>query len=285
MGGLALSLSWMACGEPTADLPDDPVPAVSTDAGRGDAGGLDSGTPATGEADGGGTDAGEPDAGAVDAGEWDAGEVDAGERDAGEVDAGEPDAGAADSGTTYDAGTPDAGTADAGQSATCSLCHGSAANPAPPTDTSGRTSTSLTTVGAHQAHLRASTWRAPIACSDCHVVPASPTAPGHIDAAPAEVVFSPLATANGTFAASWNGTTCSAYCHGSSMNAGGTNATPEWTSVDAGEVYCGSCHALPPTSGHPQNANCVSCHPQVMNSDNVTFKNPALHINGVKDRQ
>jgi hypothetical protein len=45
-------------------------------------------------------------------------------------------------------------------------------------DTRGRTDASLRSVGAHQAHLRDGPLRRAIACSECHVVPASPRARG-----------------------------------------------------------------------------------------------------------
>src|SRR5262249_27414977 len=103
-------------------------------------------------------------------------------------------------------------------SGTCSACHGSANNPAPPRDVAGNTDPSFVTVGAHQAHLNASHGiSAPIDCSACHVVPTSVLGPGHIDhEGPATVTFSGLAVADSA-QPKWdrNSATCSAtYCHG-----------------------------------------------------------------------
>ena len=77
----------------------------------------------------------------------------------------------------------------------CTFCHGGTDNPsgAPPRDTHGATLTSAVTVGAHTSHL-ASTLSSPVACSECHVVPADALSLGHIDAATATLTFGTLAT-------------------------------------------------------------------------------------------
>ena len=54
---------------------------------------------------------------------------------------------------------------------TCTSCHGSDDNPAPPLDTMGRSSTAEPAVGAHRTHLRAGSLFRPGQCTDCHVVP------------------------------------------------------------------------------------------------------------------
>src|SRR5690606_28376013 len=87
-------------------------------------------------------------------------------------------------------------------------------------------------VGAHQAHLRgAARLATPIACATCHLVPATTLAAGHIDSpAPAEVAAN----------VGWDraSATCTTACHGTT--------SPAWTST--GEVSCGSCHGLPPST-------------------------------------
>ena len=143
----------------------------------------------------------------------------------------------------------------------CDSCHGKAGDPAPPNDLSGNMFTTSLGVGAHQAHLKVpSGIRTPIACTTCHVVPATVGAPGHIDSAlPAEVVA----------AVGWNRSTqtCATWCHG--------NASPKWT--ETGGATCGSCHGVPPaTPSHTPNMtinSCASCHPA----------NFAKHIDGVLD--
>src|SRR5690242_14759688 len=56
--------------------------------------------------------------------------------------------------------------------ATCNRCHGGAVNAAPPRGLHGETETSDVAVGAHQSHLVNLATRAPLACDECHLVPA-----------------------------------------------------------------------------------------------------------------
>jgi predicted CxxxxCH...CXXCH cytochrome family protein len=163
----------------------------------------------------------------------------------------------------------------------CSIaCHGDDTSNAPPKSVSGATDTTATPVGAHQAHLIASpTWHHKVECADCHVVPATVDAPGHIDGDnKAEVIFSMRA---GGTASAWNGTTCTVGCHGQA-GWGGTNSTPTWTRVDGTQSACGSCHGAPPPPPHPSGSNCATCHP-TMEENSLTFRDPDSHINGVVD--
>lgn len=140
------------------------------------------------------------------------------------------------------------GVVQIGREPGCGGCHGSAASPAPPTDLAGNTFTTAIGVGAHQAHLQApSRLSAPIACETCHDVPAAIASPGHLAPAPAVVHAS----------VGWDRTeqTCANSCHGPSR--------PVWT--QQGQVFCGSCHGLPPTDA-PHTAamttrDCATCHP------------------------
>lgn len=267
--GAALALGACTC-EP---------PAVVADAGAGD-GGVEAQHDA-GLFDAGGADAGPADAGAEDAGA-DAGPSDGGEPDAGQVDAGAtdagPDAGADDAGA-FDAGLDDAGTADAGADdagqvvLTCTSCHGDV-NPAPPRDVDGGTDRSLRTVGAHQVHLGPSGWHREVRCEDCHRVPAAVDAPGHLDAPPAELTFGGVANA-GDVASSFDGATCTTYCHGVTLD-GGTTTQPDWRF--GSRISCYQCHGIPPPPPHPATAPfaCSRCHPDV-------FANPQGHIDGRLD--
>lgn len=107
---------------------------------------------------------------------------------------------------------------------------------------------------------------AQLSCAECHTVPASWDAPGHIvgDSAPAEVTFGAraavtLAAADRAGPPAWDGETCSnVYCHGAVLHAGGgTNPRPAWTQPATGA--CGTCHATPPPS-HSR-SDCATCHP------------------------
>ncbi len=61
---------------------------------------------------------------------------------------------------------------------------------------------------------------------------------------------------------SFDGETCTVYCHGVSLS-GGTITEPSWTDLDEDQVYCGSCHSVPPTENHPMVTDdfCENCHP------------------------
>ncbi len=146
-------------------------------------------------------------------------------------------------------------------------------------DTSKRTAANVQTVGAHDAHIRASRLRGPLACDECHLVPATFRAAGHIDSASPAEVFPPaiasksLAFVDGA-AGTYNGAnaTCSVYCHGASngfaLDTTSTlNRSPKWTN-GATEAVCGTaCHALPPVDGSlghqpgvALTTPCSSCH-------------------------
>ncbi|HET8733271.1 MAG TPA: hypothetical protein VFM45_05800, partial [Anaeromyxobacteraceae bacterium] len=184
----------------------------------------------------------------------------------------------------------------------CTTCHGDATRKAnlagtdanltssPPVANAGAPSYAA---GAHVGHLNptaASYLMAPIACAECHVVPADQ---GHATNPPAQkVVFGALSRTGGA-APTFNATTsgCAAtWCHGN-FTLGvvkGANATPLWTATwSAGEARCVNCHGMPPT-GHPAYAgsqtaaSCFQCHPQSVNADG-TIKQGGGHINGKTD--
>jgi predicted CxxxxCH...CXXCH cytochrome family protein len=147
------------------------------------------------------------------------------------------------------------GTVQVGRTNGCDGCHGESGNPAPPTDLDGNEFTTALGVGAHAAHLNGSSQlRAPLQCSECHSVPATVASLGHIDTPlPAEVLP----------AVGWNraSETCGTWCHG--------GTSPVWT--EEGGAFCGSCHAIPPTT--PDHAGvtsvqmCASCHPWAAHMD------------------
>lgn len=159
----------------------------------------------------------------------------------------------------------------------CTTCHGSPArggdellNAAPPFDLAGNTSSDLPGVGAHAIHL-SSDGHAPVACGDCHVVPAATDSPGHADTAlPAEVVFAGLAQHDG-HAPSYSDATCSdTYCH--------RGHTATWIPPATPVPDCVGCHGLPPEAPHPQSAACHLCHAEVV--DETGFIAPLLHVDG-----
>ena len=166
----------------------------------------------------------------------------------------------------------------------CNVCHGNVLNAAPPLDTSGNSSTALTTVGAHQAHNTDGTMRLAVACSECHIVPATVAEPTHIEVSPAEVTFGDLSDFWDVLTPDWNVTTAgectNTYCHGATL-AGGTNKTPTWTSVGVGEAACGTCHGVPPGGQHPQQADCQPCHDDTITAFQTIDVASANHIDGI----
>ena len=76
---------------------------------------------------------------------------------------------------------------------TCTSCHGSEFNAAPPVAINGEETTDAIGVGAHQSHLNDGTLRKSVGCGACHVVPLTITADGHIDPLPAELHWGILA--------------------------------------------------------------------------------------------
>ncbi len=156
----------------------------------------------------------------------------------------------------------------------CNACHGTGELGAPPPDLGGNTQTSEAGVGSHQLHLTASSTHGAVLCQECHVVPESVEAAGHLGSGPpAEVVFGELAS-RGERTPEYDGAakTCAGtYCHGS--------AIPDWTAPRSGAQACGTCHGLPPPAPHPDSGACFECHGTVMASDG-SFAAPELHVNG-----
>ncbi len=157
----------------------------------------------------------------------------------------------------------------------CDGCHGSPASPAPPVDLSGNLFTTAIGVGAHQAHLQASSHiSAPIPCATCHLVPATIDAPGHIDTGPPAEVIASIGWDHDT-------QTCAGYCHGP--------ARPVWTTQ--GEVFCGTCHGIPPTDAPHTPAmtltSCATCHPGTVDAfgNILVINGVSEHLNGHVDLQ
>jgi predicted CxxxxCH...CXXCH cytochrome family protein len=166
------------------------------------------------------------------------------------------------------------GNLDVTDDAACDSCHGGGGDPSPPQDIAGSVATTSRGVGAHREHLAGSSWRRQIQCAECHKVPTSNGAVGHMDTPlPSELTFTGIGQ-NTT----WNGSTCTSYCHGSTL-AGGSATAPVWTQVDGSQSACGSCHGLPPPPPHPAAADCESCHGDVI-AAGLNIINPSLHIDG-----
>lgn len=142
----------------------------------------------------------------------------------------------------------------------CHQCHGKAPGGAPPPALDGSTSPSSRGVGAHTRHLDTSLGdrigRA-AECGDCHDVPASMRAEGHLDgAAPADVRF---------FTGDYDpgAGSCVVACHWD------RDPGPVWTDTSGAARACDACHGFPPEKtrqGTPHPAveasqqACLLCH-------------------------
>jgi predicted CxxxxCH...CXXCH cytochrome family protein len=178
----------------------------------------------------------------------------------------------------------------------CTTCHGSV-NAAPPKDLADHISPSFKGVGAHQKHVLGGSLGAPVACAECHKVPATLFAAGHLDAtANAEVRFdttSSIYRSNAVYNAA-NVSCTNTYCHGN-MPGGNMNASMTWTDTAAASTACGTCHgdvtkatvqekAFPKT-GHDFAAitsTCTTCHSDVISGsgNSLAIINPSRHMNG-----
>lgn len=165
----------------------------------------------------------------------------------------------------------------------CTACHGSATSAAPPKDLAGNTAVTSPGVGAHQAHLRTSSWHHAVVCTSCHAVPQTADAPGHLDGDNvAEIMFDTL---NPQGAYSKATTTCSTlYCHGTGRLHNGTISF-----LATGPLVCTSCHATNGSGMSGRHAKhlgegirCNACHRDVVDR-NMAIVNADLHIDGVHE--
>ncbi|MDO9309842.1 MAG: CxxxxCH/CxxCH domain-containing protein, partial [Deltaproteobacteria bacterium] len=201
----------------------------------------------------------------------------------------------------------------------CDKCHGSS-NTASFYGTGGPTSTTSNTdpqVGAHTLHIKNApyAYSSPLDCGECHVKPAGPYSPGHIDnALPGEIQFGAIA-ARGVLSGysslpSYNaGRECNnTWCHGAGMDSntgkgayaavvedGGALAvptTPVWNVPylnGNANNDCSRCHGYPPSAPGPgynhylkTATSCIECHKHV-NAAGDGFTNASLHVNGMVD--
>jgi predicted CxxxxCH...CXXCH cytochrome family protein len=168
-----------------------------------------------------------------------------------------------------------------GDASRCDSCHSGPRSPEF-VDLQGRTAdagSSVRTVGAHDAHLKASRMRGPMTCNECHLVPSTLFAPGHIDSSlPAEVFpmgFTGI-SANQAVMPVYDATnaTCTTYCHSGAGDvdmAPGLNRMPSWTGGPS-QATCGTCHGLPPQDNSQWHAlaattPCATCHGGSIDAD------------------
>lgn len=154
----------------------------------------------------------------------------------------------------------------------CGSCHGSNGDPWPRDAT-------------HQAHRNASV-TTPVTCDECHEVPATITAAGHLDDRGAgDLRFGARATARGARPSYVSGSCVSVACHGENL-IGRSGVRIAWR---GGSVAgnCVGCHGAPPALPHSNNGSCelVLCHgsevERVDGALRIIASQRASHINGV----
>jgi predicted CxxxxCH...CXXCH cytochrome family protein len=155
--------------------------------------------------------------------------------------------------------------------------------------------------GAHTSHLEGTHHlAAPIACTECHIVPSQVSSPGHFTENGLAAVFpiggtGPIANADSAtpeYAASETQCT-NTYCHGSGKLLA-TDASPEiirdpiWQ-PNSGAGRCGTCHGLPPLDGiHDPTwpiTLCSTCHGESVDAGGaiIIINGTSKHLNGVVD--
>lgn len=166
------------------------------------------------------------------------------------------------------------GETDLLPSITCDTCHGSGPLGAPAPALDGATEATARGTGAHRRHLDETIpdrIGKVVPCAGCHHVPASITAPGHLDTSAPADVFLP---GGGTFDAATAG--CTVDCHWDRAPG------PVWTDISGGARACDACHGFPPlltrqgsphTIAPPTLAACLGCHPF----------SPETHVDGHVD--
>ncbi len=132
-------------------------------------------------------------------------------------------------------------------SGTCAACHGRDGDPLPRDAT-------------HQAH-RGTQVTTMVQCSECHAVPATVTAPGHLeDRGAGDLRFGARATARSSPARFEAGACASIACHGEGLIAR-RETTVSWRG-GALPRDCSGCHGAPPPQPHTASPSCeiASCH-------------------------
>jgi predicted CxxxxCH...CXXCH cytochrome family protein len=160
-------------------------------------------------------------------------------------------------------------------SGTCGACHGAGDDPWPRTAAHPRHETQAITT--------------PIECTNCHVVPDSVLAPGHLDGV-VRIAFSGRALARGALPA-YDGSSCrDVACHGANLREPPA-VVPSWMDTSGAASACGACHGAPPVN-HTASTSCdrSTCHGTEVSRSvqgvlGITPSGENLHINGVVDVQ
>lgn len=165
----------------------------------------------------------------------------------------------------------------------CSSCHGSEQNSAPPKALNGSSDPTEVGVGAHQEHMLAGKVSKPVACQECHPVPEDWSDDRHPNLV-TDMQFGTLAKTSGA-APAWDeaGAQCqNTYCHGATLAGAASRPWPVWTQPDGTQLACTSCHGNPPRdSSHESHVflRCNGCHASVIGSSGA-LDDLQLHVDG-----
>ncbi|APR75401.1 Cytochrome c family protein [Minicystis rosea] len=153
------------------------------------------------------------------------------------------------------------GTITVASTIACDACHGHGPAGAPPVALDGSSDPTTRGAGAHRRHLDETLGDRigrVVPCARCHPIPASVTAPGHLDtSAPADVIFA----GGGTYDPAAG--SCVVGCHWD------RDPGPAWTDASGAARACDACHGFPPvlmrdgtphTTSAPALTACVACH-------------------------
>ena len=153
--------------------------------------------------------------------------------------------------------------------------------------------------GAHTSHVEGThRLAAPIACRECHLVPAQIDSPGHFTADGMASVFpiggiGPVASADGAMPTYTAPQCMNTYCHGSGARLSKDASVaiiraPLWQ-PNSGAGRCGTCHGLPPLDGvHDpawQITQCSQCHGKSVDAFGqiIVTNGVSSHLDGVVD--
>lgn len=165
----------------------------------------------------------------------------------------------------------------------CTKCHGNdqTGNPAPPSDTQGNTDPSSPKVGAHQSHLDTNnSVSSNVMCESCHRKYQTIFDSGHRDGVGTVLFNGGVGVSNGVVAIyDPQLQSCSVFCHGVSLNAGGRLTLPVWTDTSGAPKQCDACHGKPPPLPHIQSEHCERCHDETA-GPNLTIADKTKHVDG-----
>ena len=154
----------------------------------------------------------------------------------------------------------------------CGACHGTGASPWP-------------TTAAHPAHQNP-TLTEPLACSSCHVVPATILDPGPSRRYRARHLL--RARDGARVGPGLERRARARTSPATARTSPDPAAVPAWDDTSGAQAQCGACHGIPPSQEHTPSASCnrSDCHGSEVTLDangapHISAAGMALHIDGI----